>query len=206
MSLCTWLKRAAVGVTVVLATATATTANAAPAPTTEPSAVSASAPIGSPASASAVVTLRYDDSRAGGWEAAIAAGVASWNANVDNVKLVEAAPGTRAEIVIVATTGWPQATLGPVRPGRQVRVELGSQAVSQGYDKTRIAAHELGHSLGLPDTKPGPCSQLMSGSSAGTACVNAIPNATEQARVESAYANGAASRVAADGRTLVDAP
>ncbi|MCB8905135.1 MULTISPECIES: snapalysin family zinc-dependent metalloprotease [unclassified Streptomyces] len=197
MSLYTWLKTAAVGVAVVLATATATTANAAPVPTAEPSAASTSA---------AVVTLRYDDSRAGGWEAAIAAGVASWNANVDNVKLVEAAPGTRAEIVIVATTGWPQATLGPVRPGRQVRVELGSQAVSQGYDKTRIAAHELGHSLGLPDTKPGPCSQLMSGSSAGTACVNAIPNATEQARVESAYANGAASRIATDGRTIVDAP
>ena len=38
-------------------------------------------------------------------------------------------------VVIVATTGWPQATLGPVRPGRQVRVELGAQAVSQGYDK-----------------------------------------------------------------------
>ncbi|MDX2560902.1 snapalysin family zinc-dependent metalloprotease [Streptomyces sp. TX20-6-3] len=197
MSLCTWLKRATVGVTVVLATATATTANAAPAPKAEPSAVSASA---------AVVTLRYDDSRAGGWEAAIAAGVASWNAHVDNVKLVEAAPGTRAEIVIVATTGWPQATLGPVRPGRQVRVELGSQAVSQGYDKTRIAAHELGHSLGLPDTKPGPCSQLMSGSSAGTACVNAIPDAAEQARVESAYAGGVASLIATDGRTLVDAP
>jgi snapalysin len=153
-----------------------------------------------------VVTLRYDDSRAGGWEAAITAGVASWNANVANVRLVEAAPGTRAEIVIVATTGWPQATLGPVRPGRQVRVELGSQAVAQGYDKTRIAAHELGHSLGLPDTKPGPCSQLMSGSSAGTSCVNAVPNATERARVESAYANGVASLAPADGRILVDAP
>ncbi|MGW2305816.1 snapalysin family zinc-dependent metalloprotease [Streptomyces sp. NPDC001809] len=194
MSLYTWLRTATASVAVVLATATATTANAAPAPTTEP------------AAAAAVVTLRYDDSRAGGWEAAIAAGVASWNANVDNVRLVEAAPGTRAEIVIVATTGWPQAQLGPVRPGRQVRVELGSQAVTQGYDKTRIAAHELGHSLGLPDTKPGPCSQLMSGSSAGTACRNAVPNATEQARVESFYANGAAARLATDGRVLVDAP
>ncbi|MFE6712756.1 snapalysin family zinc-dependent metalloprotease [Streptomyces sp. NPDC087908] len=194
MSLYTWLRTATASVAVVLATATATTANAAPAPTTEP------------AAAAAVVTLRYDDSRAGGWEAAIAAGVASWNANVDNVRLVEAAPGTRAEIVIVATTGWPQAQLGPVRPGRQVRVELGSQAVTQGYDKTRIAAHELGHSLGLPDTKPGPCTQLMSGSSAGTACRNAVPNATEQARVESFYANGVAAHVATDGRVLVDAP
>ncbi|MFD9902807.1 snapalysin family zinc-dependent metalloprotease [Streptomyces sp. NPDC059063] len=155
--------------------------------------------------ASAVVTLRYDDSRAAGWEAAIAAGVASWNTNVENVKLVEAPPGTRAEIQIVATTGWPQATLGPVRPGGRGVVQLGSQAVTQGHDKTRIAAHELGHNLGLPDTKPGPCSQLMSGSSAGTSCKNAVPDAAEQARVEAAYANGAASRIPADGRMLVDA-
>ncbi|MFI8519774.1 snapalysin family zinc-dependent metalloprotease [Streptomyces sp. NPDC085481] len=190
MPLCTWLKAGTTAAAVILATATAATA--------------APAPVSSAVSASAVVTLRYDDSRAGGWEAAIAAGVASWNANVGNVKLVEAAPGTRAEIVIVATTGWPQATLGPVRPGGRGRVELGSQAVAQGYDKTRIAAHELGHSLGLPDTKPGPCSQLMSGSSAGTSCTNAVPNATERSRVESAYAGGAAASIPADGRMLVD--
>ncbi|MFF5426465.1 MULTISPECIES: snapalysin family zinc-dependent metalloprotease [unclassified Streptomyces] len=195
MQLSTWVKAGTTAAVTVLAAATATT----PA-----SALADTGPSG--ARSSAVVTLRYDDSRAGSWEAAIAAGVASWNANVDNVRLVEAAPGTRAEIVIVATTGWPQATLGPVRPGGQVRVELGSQAVLQGYDKTRIAAHELGHSLGLPDTKPGPCSQLMSGSSAGTSCRNAVPDATEQARVESLYAYGSARFVPADGRTLVDAP
>ncbi|MEU1488064.1 snapalysin family zinc-dependent metalloprotease [Streptomyces sp. NPDC005752] len=188
-----WLKAAGTAAAIALATATA--AHAAPAPE------SATA-----ANAAAVVTLRYDDSRAGGWEAAITAGVASWNQNVGNVKLVEAAPGTRAEIQIIATSGWPQATLGPVRPGGQVRVELGSQAVSQGHDKTRIAAHEIGHSLGLPDTKPGPCTQLMSGSSAGTTCRNAVPNATEKSRVESAYANGLVSLNPASGRTLVDAP
>ncbi|GLX17115.1 MULTISPECIES: snapalysin family zinc-dependent metalloprotease [Streptomyces] len=192
MSLGTWLKAGTSAAALVLAAATAATA--------------APAPAAIPGTAAAAVTLRYDDSRAGGWESAIAAGVASWNANVGNVRLVKAAPGVRAEIVIVATTGWPQATLGPVRPGRQVRVELGAQAVDQGYDKTRIAAHELGHSLGLPDTKPGPCTQLMSGSSAGTACTNAVPNATERSRVQSAYANGLAAAVPADGRVLVDAP
>lgn len=187
-----WLKAAGTAAALTLAAATAS--HAAPAPQQAAS-----------SDAAAVVTLRYDDSRAVGWEAAISAGVASWNLNVDNVKLVEAAPGARAEIVIVATSGWPQATLGPVRVGGQVRVELGSQAVSQGYDRTRIAAHEIGHSLGLPDTKPGPCSQLMSGSSAGTACRNAVPNASEQSRVESAYANGLTSRSPAAGRLLVDA-
>ncbi|MFJ4937110.1 snapalysin family zinc-dependent metalloprotease [Streptomyces pseudovenezuelae] len=193
MPLGTWLKAGTSAAALVLAMAGAATA--APATARASSAAQAAA-----------VTLRYDDSRAAGWEAAIAAGVASWNANVSNVHLVEAAPGTSAEIVIVATTGWPQATLGPVRPGRQVRVELGSQAVDQGYNKTRIAAHELGHSLGLPDTKPGPCSQLMSGSSAGTACTNATPNATERSRIQSAYASGLAALAPTVDRTLIDAP
>ncbi|MFJ2774539.1 snapalysin family zinc-dependent metalloprotease [Streptomyces sp. NPDC087300] len=176
---------------------------AAAALTMAPAANAVSATAGTSA---AVVTLRYDDSQARGWETAIAAGVASWNSNVDNVKLVEAQPGTRAEIQIVATSGWPQATIGPVRPGGRGRVELGSQAVTQGYDKTRIAAHEIGHNLGLPDTKPGPCSQLMSGSAAGTGCRNAVPDAAEQSRVESAYANRSAARTPDRGRLVVDAP
>ncbi|AYC44018.1 snapalysin family zinc-dependent metalloprotease [Streptomyces griseorubiginosus] len=193
MPLGTWLKAGTSAAALVLATAG--TAAAVPAPAAEPSAAQAAA-----------VTLRYDDSRAAGWESAVATAVATWNANVSNVHLVEAAPGAAAEIVIVATTGWPQATLGPVRPGRQVRVELGSQAVDQGYNKTRIAAHEMGHSLGLPDTKPGPCSQLMSGSSAGTACTNATPNATERSRVQSAYASAITTLTPAQERILVDAP
>ncbi|MEV0187104.1 snapalysin family zinc-dependent metalloprotease [Kitasatospora purpeofusca] len=160
---------------------------------------------GAPTGASAVTTLRYDATRAPGWEAAVTAGVASWNSNARNVKLVPAQPGTRAEIQIVATSGWPQATLGPVRPGGQARVELGSQAVTEGHDRTRIAAHEIGHTLGLPDTKPGPCSQLMSGSSAGTSCKNAVPDATERARVDSAYAGRTATTTPTDGRLLVDA-
>ncbi|MCP9994728.1 snapalysin family zinc-dependent metalloprotease [Streptomyces werraensis] len=191
MPLTIWIKAGTSATALVLATAGVASADPA---------------VEQPHAKAAVVTLRYDDSRAAGWEAAIAAGVASWNANVSNVRLVEAAPGGPAEIVIVATTGWPQATLGPVRPGRQVRVELGSQAVSDGYNKTRITAHELGHSLGLPDTKPGPCSQLMSGSSAGTACTNAVPNATERSRVQSNYASAVAASALVDGRTLVDAP
>ncbi|MFE2289915.1 snapalysin family zinc-dependent metalloprotease [Streptomyces sp. NPDC059452] len=173
-----------------------------------PAAQAASTPgTAAPADVSAAVTtLYYDDTRARGWEAAITAGVASWNANTTNVKLAKARPGTRAEIQIIATNGWPQATLGPVRPGGQARVELGSQAVTEGHDKTRIAAHEIGHNLGLPDTKPGPCSQLMSGSSAGISCKNSVPNATERSRVESYYGGRAATQIPADGRVLVDAP
>ncbi|MGH3242300.1 MAG: snapalysin family zinc-dependent metalloprotease [Spirillospora sp.] len=151
-------------------------------------------------------TLYYDDSQAAEFQDAVASGVKVWNENVQNVRLVEAQPGGRAEIQIVADPGWPRAIVGPVRPGGRVTVWFGRQAVTEGYDTTRIAAHELGHSLGLPDAKPGPCSSLMSGSSAGVSCANPIPNSAERARVDANYAYGATSRIPFDGRIAVDAP
>jgi len=152
----------------------------------------------------AVITLHYDDSQAAEFKSAVAAGVASWNASVRNVHIVAATSGTRAEIQVVAFDGWPQANLGPVRPGGRVTVWFGREAVADGYNTTRIAAHELGHSLGLPDAKPGPCSSLMSGSTGGVSCTNAAPNAAEKAGVEANYANGVAGQPR--GRVLVDAP
>ncbi|XLD98956.1 snapalysin family zinc-dependent metalloprotease [Streptomyces sp. 184] len=151
-------------------------------------------------------TVYYDDSQAGEFKSAVAAGAEQWNSTVQNVQLVKAPAGTRAEITVIADNGWPRATLGPVRPGGRATVWFGRQAVNEGYDTTRIAAHELGHSLGLPDMKPGPCSSLMSGSTAGVSCTNPVPNATERAQVEANYGGGAASRVPMDGRIIVDAP
>lgn len=176
---------------VALTSAPAATASAAPAPAPE---------------RAAQVTLYYDDSQAGDWKEAVTAGVEAWNSNVENVKLAPAESGKHAEITLVATSGWPQANLGPVQPGGSARVELGQEAVDEGHDTTRIAAHEIGHNLGLPDVKPGPCSQLMSGASAGTDCKNANPDEEEQAEVESFYGDGAAARTPFDGRLLVDAP
>jgi snapalysin len=60
---------------------------------------------------------------------------------------------------------------------------MGRQAVTEGHDKVRIAAHELGHILGLPDRRTGLCTDLMSGASAGTSCKNPNPNAAEKAEV-----------------------
>ena len=71
-------------------------------------------------------------------------------------------------------------------------VYLGEQAVSEGYDRTRITAHELGHILGLPDNYNGDCSILMSGHSAGTSCTNAKPGASEAAQVDQIFAGNAA--------------
>jgi snapalysin len=146
------------------------------------------------ASPASVVTLTYDASRASSWSAAIAQGVANWNAAVHNVKLVPASSFSSADFVYVATSGWPQTTLGPIFPGDRGEVQLGQEAVTEGYDKTRIAAHETGHIFGLLDHYSGPCSELMSGHGPGTSCKNAKPNAAEAAQVDANYANGAAAR------------
>jgi snapalysin len=140
----------------------------------------------------AVVTITYSDARAGEFKDAVARGVAIWNASVTNVRIQKAATGTRADVQVIADDGWPRATLGPVRPGGSGTVWFGRQAVTDGYNTVRIASHEFGHILGLPDRKPGPCTSLMSGSSAGVACTNPNPNATERSRVQSLYAGSIA--------------
>jgi len=147
-----------------------------------------------PKAPAAVVTLTYDASRASQWASAIAQGVANWNAAVHNVHLQPATSSSSANFVYVATSGWPQTTLGPIVPGgSKGQVQLGQEAVTEGYDMTRIAAHETGHILGLPDTYSGPCSQIMSGHGPGTSCTNAKPNATEAAQVDRNYAGRAAA-------------
>ncbi|GAB1511110.1 snapalysin family zinc-dependent metalloprotease [Actinophytocola sp. KF-1] len=151
----------------------------------------------------AVVTITYSDARAGEFVNAVAQGVAIWNASVTNVRIVKAAAGTRADVQVIADDGWPRATLGPVRPGGSGTVWMGRQAVNQGYSVVRIASHEFGHILGLPDMKPGPCSSLMSGSSAGVSCTNPYPNSTEISRVQRLYASSFATS-AATGKVVVD--
>lgn len=148
----------------------------------------------------AVVTITYSDTRAGEFKAAVAQGVAIWNASVTNVRIQKAAAGARADITVIADNGWPRATLGPVRPGGSATVWMGREAVNDGYNVVRIAAHELGHSLGLPDIKPGPCSSLMSGSTGGVSCTNPNPNTSERNRVQNSYAGS----LAATGKVVVD--
>lgn len=157
-----------------------------------------------PKTSAAVVTLTYDASQAGQWSAAITQGVQNWNDVVHNVQLVPASSPGSADYVYVATDGWPETTLGPIFPGGGGEVELGQEAIDEGYDATRIAAHETGHILGLLDDYPGPCSEIMSGHGPGTSCTNAKPDAAEAAQVDQNYADGSSAVRPNHRQTVID--
>ncbi|MCU4745994.1 snapalysin family zinc-dependent metalloprotease [Streptomyces sp. G-5] len=153
------------------------------------------APAEEPTAAARVLT--YDASGSAEFASAVTAGVAVWNESVTNVRLTPAAAGQSANIRIIADNGWPRALRTSLGNGI---VYMGREAV--GYNTTRIAAHELGHILGLPDIKPGPCSSLMSGSTAGTSCTNPYPNTAEKAAVENYFAGSLAATGQLPGRQL----
>lgn len=133
------------------------------------------------------VVLTYDASGAEEFTDAVHSGAEVWNESVENVRLEPADAGESANVEILADDGWPRALTTSLGNGI---IWMGRQAVAEGHDTVRIAAHELGHILGLPDIKPGPCSSLMSGASAGPSCTNAHPDASERAAVEDAFADG----------------
>lgn len=134
-----------------------------------------------------VRTVYYEASRAGAWTTDVATATAVWNSSVNDVKFVKATSAHPATVHLVATSGWPQTSTS--RPGSGT-VDLGQEAVSEGYSPPRITAHELGHILGLPDNYNGDCAALMSGHSAGTSCTNDHPDASEISAVESIFSGG----------------
>jgi snapalysin len=148
-------------------------------------ALSASA---APAAPRAVTTVYYDNEAGSAWSSAVTQAVANWNAAENNVQFA-AGDSSDSTVTINASSGWPETE--PDSPGAGT-VYLGEEAVSEGYDRTRITAHELGHILGLPDNYNGDCSILMSGHSAGTACTNAKPGPDEAAQVDQIFAGNAA--------------
>ncbi|MEU8827965.1 snapalysin family zinc-dependent metalloprotease [Streptomyces sp. NPDC048636] len=147
-----------------------------------------------PAGRAAARVVTYDASGAAEFKDAVTKGVAVWNENVTNVQLEPATSGQQANITIVADDGWPRAMPTGLGSGT---VYFGREAVDEGYNTVRIASHELGHILGLPDRKPGPCSSLMSGSTAGTSCTNPNPDASEKAEVEDNFGGSSVTSGAA---------
>ncbi|WSN10945.1 snapalysin family zinc-dependent metalloprotease [Micromonospora sp. NBC_01699] len=135
----------------------------------------------------AVRTVYYDASRAGEFTTNFTQAAQIWNSRVSNVRLVA---GTPASVVIYVDNGWPRAYVTGLGSGR---VYMGWEAVNDGYNRTRIATHEIGHILGLPDNRTGRCTDLMSGSSAPVSCANANPSAAEAARVNQLFAGSAAA-------------
>jgi len=134
--------------------------------------------------------LYYNASGAAEFVSAVNQGAANWNASVTNVQLLPVPAGGRANITVVADNGWPRAQVTSLGNGR---IWMGRQAVQQGHYPPRIAAHEFGHILGLPDRRTGLCADLMSGSSAPVSCTNPNPNAQEIASVEAAFRTSVAS-------------
>lgn len=141
---------------------------------------------GNSASADANVAVRtvvYDASRAGEFVDVFHQAAAIWNSSVRNVRLESGRP---AALTIYVDNGWPRAQPRGLGAGR---IWMGRQAVNQGHYPLRIATHEIGHIFGLPDRRTGQCSELMSGSSAGTSCRNPYPDAREIAEVEDNFAD-----------------
>jgi snapalysin len=150
------------------------------------------------AGTAAVRVLRYDASRAAEFRSVVDQAAQVWNSRVSNVRLVAGSP---ADFVVLADNGWPRAQ--PTSLGRGT-IWMGRQATSQGYFPLRIATHEIGHILGLPDRRTGLCSDLMSGSSAPVSCTNANPSAAERAAVERNFAGSTPSITF--GELYVDVP
>ena len=150
--------------------------------------------------------LYYDASRAAEFVSVVHQGARNWNSRVANVRLEPVPAGQRANITVYADNGWPRAQVTSLGNGRWY---MGRQAVNQGYYQPRIATHEFGHLLGLPDRRTGLCTDLMSGSSAPVSCTNAFPNSREAAEVNNRFAG--AQRVTAGwydwaGRTSASEP
>ncbi|WP_258348903.1 snapalysin family zinc-dependent metalloprotease [Saccharopolyspora gregorii] len=142
--------------------------------------------------------VTYDASRAAEFQEAIDEATATWNDQVSNVKFEKATDG-QADLTVLADDDWPRAQVESLGVGT---VWMGRQAVDEGHFVPRIATHELGHILGLPDDRTGICEDLMSGHSAGTDCKSTLPNAEEKAEVEANFEQGASI----EPRTYTEAP
>ena len=127
----------------------------------------------------AVRTIYYDASAAQEFRTAVDQGAAAWNAAVPAIQL-RPATGAQATVKVYADDGWPRTYMGGF--GRAT-IYMGRQAVDDGFYPPRIAAHELGHALGLPDNRNGRCDYLMSGHSSPTSCQSTTPHPTEAAQV-----------------------
>lgn len=134
------------------------------------------------------VTVYYNTSHAPSFRSQIASAAAIWNGSESNVKLQESSSGGDFSYYEGNDSRGSYASTDGHGSG-YVFIDY---TQSRQYDAIRVASHETGHVLGLSDDYGGPCSELMSGGSAGTSCTNRYPNAAERARVDQLWATGLA--------------
>ncbi|MBL1082434.1 snapalysin [Streptomyces actinomycinicus] len=139
-----------------------------------------------------VVTVYYNASQAPSFRSQISSAASIWNSSVSNVKL-QATTGS-ADFAYYEGND-PRGSYASTNGHGSGYIFL-DYAQNRQYDSIRVAAHETGHVLGLPDHYSGPCSELMSGGGPGPSCTNRYPNATERSRVNQLWVNGLAKAVA----------
>ncbi|MEU6669145.1 snapalysin [Streptomyces sp. NPDC046727] len=144
-----------------------------------------------------VVTVYYNAGQAPSFRSQISSAASIWNSSVSNVKL-QATSGSGDFAYYEGND--PRGSYASTDGHGRGYIFL-DYAQNRQYDSIRVAAHETGHVLGLPDHYSGPCSELMSGGGPGTSCTNRYPNATERARVNQLWANGLAKALARIGQT-----
>ncbi|TVZ78385.1 snapalysin [Streptomyces sp. BK340] len=135
------------------------------------------------------VTVYYNASQAPSFRSQIASAASIWNSSESNVKLQEASSG--GADFSYREGNDPRGSYTSTNGHGSGYVFL-DYTQNQQYDSVRVVTHETGHVLGLPDDYGGPCSELMSGGTAGPLCTDRHPNDTERSRVDQLWATGLA--------------
>ncbi|WP_240649280.1 snapalysin family zinc-dependent metalloprotease [Streptomyces sp. Z26] len=119
---------------------------------------------------------------AGSYAEPVREAIEIWNKAVPQIKFVEqdSPASLRVKEYTTANGTGSHAYVNGLGKG-WVYLETGD---AKTYEPTRVATHELGHLLSLPDLGPGSvCSKIMSGAWAGPECTNTQPDAEEIAQV-----------------------
>ncbi|GGK10295.1 hypothetical protein GCM10010123_45310 [Pilimelia anulata] len=134
------------------------------------------------AAPAAVRVIKYDPKGAGKYTDVVNQAAEVWNKHVPEIKLEIGSPPS---ITFTTGSGWPNTQMQGF--GRGV-IHMGNQAIDPGpqggHDPLRVAVHEFGHALSLPDYRQKPCEWVMSGSAHPNTCRHSEPAPEEAAEVK----------------------